>query len=83
LLKDYENNDEDDYDGNEETIDDYDTPKFLADIFESVAGAIFLDSGCSLSTVWNVYYKMFDPYFSKFFLIIVDLVKYTNSSFFL
>ncbi|KRY35178.1 Endoribonuclease dcr-1, partial [Trichinella spiralis] len=33
-------------------------PKPLGDIFESVAGAIFLDSHCSLATVWQVYYNM-------------------------
>jgi hypothetical protein len=27
-------------------------------VFESVAGAIFLDSGMSLDAVWRVYYKM-------------------------
>ncbi|KRZ24892.1 Endoribonuclease dcr-1 [Trichinella pseudospiralis] len=33
-------------------------PKALGDIFESVAGAIYLDSGCSLHTVWCIYYNM-------------------------
>ncbi|KRZ27865.1 Endoribonuclease Dicer, partial [Trichinella pseudospiralis] len=33
-------------------------PKPLGDIFESVAGAIFLDSHCCLATVWQVYYNM-------------------------
>ena len=75
-LKDFENIDDDDDD---ETIDDCDTPKFLADIFESVAGAIFLDSGCSLSTVWNVYYRMFDPYFSE--LPAPPLVSFFNNRF--
>lgn len=46
-------------------------PKFLADIFESVAGAIYLDSDCSLSTVWNVYYKYFEPYLGNY-------AKYVN-----
>ena len=30
-------------------------PKVLADIFESVAGAIYLDSGDQLDIVWKVY----------------------------
>lgn len=30
-------------------------PKILGDIFESVAGAIFIDSGMSLDCVWKVY----------------------------
>lgn len=33
-------------------------PKTLGDVFESVAGAIFLDSGLSLDAVWKVYYNM-------------------------
>lgn len=33
-------------------------PKALGDVFESVAGAIFLDSGMSLDAVWRVYYRM-------------------------
>ena len=32
-------------------------PKALGDIFESVAGSIFLDSGLSLDAVWTVYYR--------------------------
>lgn len=59
------------FDDEDQSIDDIDAPKFLADSFESVAGAIFLDSSCSLNTVWNVYYKMFSPYFSKYYEIIL------------
>lgn len=33
-------------------------PKALGDLFESLAGAIFLDSGNSLETVWNVFYPL-------------------------
>lgn len=32
--------------------------KLLGDVFESVAGAIYLDSGCSLDTCWGIYYPM-------------------------
>lgn len=38
-------------DGDEEV----EIPKVLGDIFESVAGAIYLDSGLSLDTLWSVY----------------------------
>ncbi len=38
--------------------EDVEVPKALGDIFESVAGAIFLDSGLSLDAVWRVYYRM-------------------------
>ncbi|CAL8071278.1 unnamed protein product [Calicophoron daubneyi] len=38
--------------------DDLEIPKALGDIFESLAGAIFLDSGLSLDTVWAVFYPL-------------------------
>lgn len=41
-------------------------PKCLGDIFESVAGAIFLDSNKSFNTVWKVYYRMLKPFIEKF-----------------
>lgn len=41
-----------------EEAEDVEVPKALGDVFESVAGAIFLDSGMSLDAVWNVYYRM-------------------------
>jgi endoribonuclease Dicer len=33
-------------------------PKVLGDLFESLAGAIYLDSGLNLQAVWRVYYKL-------------------------
>ncbi|XP_064076141.1 endoribonuclease Dcr-1-like [Vanessa tameamea] len=36
-----------------EQAEDVEVPKALGDLFESVAGAIFLDSGLSLSAVWR------------------------------
>ncbi|KAF8797027.1 Endoribonuclease Dicer like protein [Argiope bruennichi] len=42
-------------------IEEVDVPKALGDIFESVAGAIYLDSGMSLDTVWKVCYPMIRP----------------------
>uniref|UniRef100_A0A1I8JBS0 RNase III domain-containing protein n=1 Tax=Macrostomum lignano TaxID=282301 RepID=A0A1I8JBS0_9PLAT len=38
--------------------EDVEIPKCLGDIFESVAGAVFLDSGMSLDTVWRVFYPL-------------------------
>lgn len=35
--------------------EDVEVPKALGDVFESVAGAIFLDSNMSLDTVWQVF----------------------------
>lgn len=33
-------------------------PKALGDVFESLAGAVYLDSGMSLDAVWAVYYQI-------------------------
>lgn len=35
-----------------------DVPKILGDIFEAIAGAIYLDSGKNLNTVWRVFYRI-------------------------
>jgi len=45
--------------------EDIEIPKALGDIFESVAGAIYLDSGMSLDAVWKVYYRMMKPHIGK------------------
>ncbi|XP_059142137.1 endoribonuclease Dicer-like isoform X2 [Physella acuta] len=57
-----ENAEEDD---DEEEVE-MEIPKALGDIFESVAGAIYLDSGMSLDTVWRVYYRMMKPHIDKY-----------------
>ena len=49
----------------EEEEEGIEAPKVLGDIFESVAGAIFLDSGMDLSKTWDVYYRMMEPYIGK------------------
>lgn len=49
-------NEEDTYD--EDGEEDVEVPKSLGDVFESIAGAIYLDSGCSLNAVWKVYYRL-------------------------
>uniref|UniRef100_A0A1I8JPZ4 RNase III domain-containing protein n=1 Tax=Macrostomum lignano TaxID=282301 RepID=A0A1I8JPZ4_9PLAT len=36
------------------------SPNASGDIFESVAGAVFLDSGMSLDTVWRVFYPPYE-----------------------
>lgn len=41
-------------------------PKALGDVFESVAGAIFLDSNMSLDVVWQVYSNMMKPEIEQF-----------------
>ncbi|XP_054159182.1 endoribonuclease Dicer-like [Oppia nitens] len=49
-------------------LEEVEIPKALGDIFESIAGAIYLDSGLSLDAVWKVFYKLLKPeidYFSE------------------
>lgn len=36
-------------------------PKVLSDLVESLAGAVFLDSGYKLDTVWNVFKQLLKP----------------------
>uniref|UniRef100_A0A5S6QU60 Uncharacterized protein n=1 Tax=Trichuris muris TaxID=70415 RepID=A0A5S6QU60_TRIMR len=49
----------------EEAEEDVEVPKVLGDIFESVAGAIYLDSGCCLHAVWRVYYPIMQEQIKK------------------
>lgn len=51
--------------GESENLEDVQVPKALGDVFESVAGAIYLDSGLSLDTVWQVYFRMMRPEIGK------------------
>lgn len=48
-------------DGDCSEAEDIEVPKALGDVFESVAGAIFLDSGMSLDAVWRTYHAMMAP----------------------
>ncbi len=46
--------------------EDVEVPKALGDIFESVAGAIYLDAGRSLDAVWRVYARLMRPEIERF-----------------
>jgi endoribonuclease Dicer len=46
---------------------DVEYPKVLSDIFESVAGAILIDSGMALDAVWKSYYPFLHPELGKCF----------------
>ncbi|XP_034432990.1 endoribonuclease Dicer isoform X1 [Hippoglossus hippoglossus] len=50
----------------EEKEEDIEVPKAMGDIFESLAGAIYMDSMMSLERVWQVYYPMMRPLIEKF-----------------
>ncbi|XP_050060173.1 endoribonuclease Dcr-1 [Aphis gossypii] len=49
-----------------EEAEDVEVPKALGDVFESVAGAIYLDSNMSLDTVWKVYHKIMENEMEQF-----------------
>uniref|UniRef100_A0A0K2UZN8 ribonuclease III n=1 Tax=Lepeophtheirus salmonis TaxID=72036 RepID=A0A0K2UZN8_LEPSM len=53
-------------DDDSEEAEDIEVPKALGDIFESVAGAIFLDSGLSLDAVWCIYFRMMQTEIEQF-----------------
>lgn len=40
-------------------------PKVLADVFEALAGAIFIDSGYNLKRLWKIYYNIMKTEISK------------------
>ncbi|MCD9646343.1 Dicer-like protein 1 [Datura stramonium] len=42
-------------------LGDCKAPKVLGDIVESIAGAIFLDSGCNTKAVWKVFQPLLHP----------------------
>ncbi|CAI9730629.1 endoribonuclease Dicer-like [Octopus vulgaris] len=50
----------------DEEVVEMEIPKALGDIFESVAGAIYLDSNRSLDVVWKVYYRIMKPQIEKY-----------------
>ncbi|KAL1131763.1 hypothetical protein AAG570_011376 [Ranatra chinensis] len=46
-----------------------DVPKVLGDLFESLAAAVYLDSGKDLKTVWNIFYKLMAKEIGMSFLL--------------
>jgi len=53
-----------------EEAEDVEVPKALGDVFESLAGAIYLDSGMSLDAVWSVYYTIMKSEIGKYIKVI-------------
>lgn len=51
--------------GDTSIAEEVDVPKALGDIFESLAGAIFLDSQYNLTIVWNIYFNIMAEEISK------------------
>lgn len=44
--------------GNVTIAEEVQAPKILADVFEALAGAIFIDSGYNLKLLWKIYYNI-------------------------
>jgi len=40
------------------TAKDVEVPKVLGDIFESICGAVFIDSGMNLDVTWTIFYRL-------------------------
>lgn len=45
--------------------EELDAPKMLGDLLESLVGAIFVDSQCSLDAVWRVLFRLIKPDMGK------------------
>lgn len=52
-----------------ENAEEIEVPKALGDVFESIAGAIYLDSNYSLDTVWRVYFPLMQMELGKSFFV--------------
>ena len=69
--------------GESEEAEDVEVPKALGDVFESVAGAIYMDSGMSLDAVWRVYYGMMKNEIGKLLVLFTsNIFFYENHNFF-
>ena len=53
-----------------DVVEDIEVPKALGDVFESIAGSIFLDSGCSLDAVWSVFYPVMRSAIDQFTAVV-------------
>uniref|UniRef100_A0A914YCP1 Uncharacterized protein n=1 Tax=Panagrolaimus superbus TaxID=310955 RepID=A0A914YCP1_9BILA len=52
-------------DAGEVLIEEVEVPKALGDIFESLAGAVFLDSEMKIEVVWQVFYNLMEDVIAK------------------
>lgn len=55
----------------DEDAEELDPPKALGDIVESLAGAVFVDSGMSLLAVWGVFQPFFAPLIGRALAVVV------------
>lgn len=52
-------------DDSDENNDGIEVPKILADIFESVVAAVFVDTGMDVERTWLIVYKLLKTTFGK------------------
>jgi len=50
-------------------------PKVLGDIFESLIGAIYVDSGCSLDETWRIAYRLMENEIRKYQFLFWGILK--------
>lgn len=67
------------------TAEAVDVPKVIGDIFESIVGAVFLDSGLNLDTTWNFIYGLLRQELHEFMVnvpmqIVRQLFEYEKGS---
>lgn len=58
------------------TVKDIEVPKVLGDIFESLAGAVYVDSGMKLDTVWKVFYRLMKKELGMFVKLACNIYYY-------
>lgn len=56
-------------------LDLVDLPKSVADIFEALIGAVFIDCQFSLDRVWEIFFPLFKVELGKIFVVVVVLSK--------
>lgn len=64
----------------EEEVEDLSPPKVLGDILESLAGAIFIDSGFCLESVWRVFRPHFERKIGNFPCLCMHKVEQIDQS---
>ena len=55
----------------EEDEEEMEPPKVLGDVLESVAGAVFVDSGMSLEKVWNIFKPLIEKKISELIYLLL------------
>lgn len=57
---------------------DVEAPKVIGDVFESVAGAILVDSGMNIEVVWKVYFPLLENFLQKVHQVLLSTLILHN-----